>query len=205
MVKYDFPCVDNLIEGVHYRVVNWSFAEGEEIREQATNMPSRGMVSSFADGQGCPEGEKMVFGVCRKPGSKADDPKDFDSSKKTKDEEDLETQAKKQGSDVKNNKMITDIKSGKKLGWAIKGGKPVLVEWGSVAGEKKVGSGGGVKPPKPGQGAQAPAGATQGGVTDAARQGQRQANAAAAAQQVTASGQAAQEANRRRIESQTRA
>jgi hypothetical protein len=30
--------------------------------------------------------------------------------------------------------------NGKKMGWAVKNGKPVMVEWGSVAGEKKVGA-----------------------------------------------------------------
>jgi len=136
---WNIPCVDNLIEGVHYTVVDWNFAEEDFLRDQQTNMPSRGMASTFADGQGCPEGEKMVFGVCRKPGQRKDDDKDFDSSKKTKEEEEGEAQAKKEGSDFKNNKMIKDIKTGKKLGWAMKNGRPVLVSWGSVAGEKKVG------------------------------------------------------------------
>jgi hypothetical protein len=111
--NFNLPSVDHLTEGVHYRIVDWNFAEG------------------------CPEGEKMVFGTCRKVGQKPDDDKDFDSSKKTKDEEANETEAKKQGSDVKNNKPVTV--NGKKMGWAVKNGKPVMVEWGSVAGEKKVG------------------------------------------------------------------
>lgn len=148
---FNIPSVDHLIEGVHYRLVDWSFAEGRD-RGLETNMPSRGMVSSFADGQECPEGEKMIFGMCRKPGEKQGD-KEFDSSKKTKQEEEGEAEAKKQGSDFKNNKMIKDVKSGKKLGWAMKDGKPVLVEWGSVAGEKKVGpkkpAAGGATAPKP--------------------------------------------------------
>lgn len=114
------PSVDHLIEGVHYTIIDWNFAEG----------------------QGCEEGEKMVFGVCRKVGGGTGE-KDFDSSKKTKQEEAGEAEAKKQGSDVKSNKPVTV--NGKKMGWAVKGGKPVLVEWGSVAGEKKVGA----KPPKP--------------------------------------------------------
>lgn len=198
MVKFDLPCVDNLIEGVHYRVVDWSFAEGHERdRGLQTNMPSRGMASTFADGQGCPEGEKMVFGVCRKPGQKANDDKDFDSGSKTKQEEELEGEAKKQGSDVKNNKKISDVKSGKKLGWAIKDGKPVLVEWGSVAGEKKVGPG---KAPKP-----KVKGASQNGVTDASRAGQLAGNSRAQAQQVNDAGRMAQEQNRRSLLTQTRA
>ena len=122
MNTFNFPCVDNLIEGVHYRIVDWN----------------------FADGEGCPEGEKMVFGVCRKVGGGTGE-KDFDSSKKTKQEEEGEAEAKKQGSNVKSNKPV--MVNGKKMGWAIKGGKPVLVEWGSVAGEKKVGP----KPKKPSQ------------------------------------------------------
>jgi hypothetical protein len=199
MNPFNLPSVDHLIEGVHYRTVDWNFAEDTEanlLRQQSTNMPSRGMVSSFEE---CAAGEKMVFGVCRKPGQKADDKKDFDSSKKTKKEEELEAQAKKEGSDVKNNKMIKDVKSGKKLGWAVKNGKPVLVEWGSVAGEKKVGPKKPKEPPKP------PQGASQSGVTDATREGQRQGNdAAAAANRGNPAAELAQRSNRSRIETQTR-
>ena len=204
---FDFPSVDHLIEGVHYTVVDYDFAErqamaigypqqqyGEEehLREQNTNMPSRGMVSSFEE---CPQGEKKVFGVCRKPGQKADDKKDFDSSKKTKQEEELEGEAKKQGSDFRNNKKITDVKSGKKLGWAMKGGKPVLVEWGSVAGEKKVGPKKQEKPPK---------GASQSGVSASTQAGQRAGNQAARNGQVNLAGLEAQNQNRNRIEQQQR-
>lgn len=198
---FDLPSVDGLIEGVHYREVTWNFAEDAEanlLRQQNTNMPSRGMASTFADGQACPQGEKMVFGVCRKPGQKQDDDKDFDSSKKTKQEEEGEAQAKKEGSDFKNNKMIKDIKSGKKMGWAMKDGKPVLVEWGSVAGEKKVGAKA-AKPPKP-----APSGSSRTGVTDSTRSGQRSGNDIARALQSNDSGRDAQDQNRRNIESQTR-
>ena len=137
MNPFNLPSVDHLIEGVHYRTVDWNFAEDAEanlLRNQNTNMPSRGMASTFEE---CGAGEKMVFGMCRKVRDGSTGDKDFDSSKKTKQEEEGEAEAKKQGSDVKNNKMITDVKSGKKLGWAVKDGKPVLVEWGSVAGEKK--------------------------------------------------------------------
>ena len=115
---FNFPSVDHLIEGVHYRIVDWNFAEG-------------------APGEACPEGEKMIFGMCRKLGGTQKDEKDFDSSKKSKQEEEAEAEAKKQGSDVKNNKPF--MVNGKKMGWAVKNGKPVMVEWGSVAGEKKVG------------------------------------------------------------------
>jgi hypothetical protein len=196
MNTFSLPSVDHLIEGVHYTIVDWSFAEGRaRDRGLETNMPSRGMASTFADGQECPEGEKMIFGMCRKPGQKQGD-KEFDSSKKTKQEEDAEVEAKKQGSDVKNNKMIKDVKSGKKLGWAIKDGKPVLVEWGSVAGEAKVGP---KKPQKP----QAK-GTSRSGVTDSTRAGQLAGNASAARQQVNDAGRLAQDENKRNILSQTR-
>jgi hypothetical protein len=114
MNNFNFPCIDNLIEGVHYTIVDWNFAEG------------------------CPEGEKMVFGACRKLKDGSTDDKDFDSSKKTKQEEEGEAEAKKQGSDVKSNKPF--MVGNKKMGWAIKNGKPVMVAWGSVAGEKRVGA-----------------------------------------------------------------
>ena len=133
--NFNLPSVDHLVEGVHYRIIDWNFAEG------------------------CPEGEKMVFGACRKVGQKPDDEKDFDPSKKTKQEEGNESEAKKQGSDVKNNKPVTV--NGKKMGWAIKNGKPVMVEWGSVAGEKKVGPKGTAKPKKKEKKPAAPAPAPQ--------------------------------------------
>jgi hypothetical protein len=117
---FNFPCVDHLVEGVHYTTLDWNFAE-------------------------CEPDEKMVFGTCRKLKRGSTDEKDFDSSRKTKQEEAGEAEAKKQGSDVKNNKPL--MVGNRKMGWAVKGGKPVLVEWGSVAGEKKVGP----KPPKPTQ------------------------------------------------------
>jgi hypothetical protein len=98
--------------------------------------PAAGQTSSQVPQQTgpCKPDEKMVFGVCRKTGQAPKDEKDFDSATKTDEEKNLEKEAKKQGSDVKNNKpvMIGD----KKYGWAVKGGKPVLVEWNSVAGAK---------------------------------------------------------------------
>jgi hypothetical protein len=100
----------------------------------------------------CPEGEKMVFGVCRKTGQKTGE-KDFDSSGKTEQEKGIEEAGAKAKSDVKSNKPFIDPKTGKKMGWAIKDGKPVAVEWGSVAGQKKVGpkaaGAAGKKPKKP--------------------------------------------------------
>lgn len=107
----------------------------------------------FAD---CADDERMVFGACRKIGGSKDSPpatdkpksdKDFDSSKKTKQEEELEAEAKKQGSTFDNNKPFTV--NGKKYGWAKKDGKMVAVEWGAVAGEKKVGPKKPKKPQKP--------------------------------------------------------
>jgi hypothetical protein len=92
------------------------------------------------DFEECADGEKMIFGVCRKLGGKTGE-KDFDSSAKTKQEEEIEAAGAKAGSDEKSNKPFIDPKTGKKMGWAIKDGKKVAVEWGSVAGAKKVGTG----------------------------------------------------------------
>jgi hypothetical protein len=158
MNTFNIPSVDHLIEGVHYRVVDWSFAESREIdRGLQTNMPGRGTPSTFAEE--CGPNEKMIFGMCRSTKTNPKDDKDFDSSKKTKQETEGEAEAKKQGSEFKNNKMIKDVKTGKKLGWAMKGGKPVLVEWGSVAGEKKVGPKKPEAKPKTGRGGGAAASA----------------------------------------------
>ena len=79
----------------------------------------------------CAPGEKMTFGVCRKI--------DGSTQKAASQEELGQKEAKKQGSTFQNNKQITEGLTKKKMGWAMKDGKPVLVEWGSVAGEKKVG------------------------------------------------------------------
>ena len=98
-------------------------------------------LSNFYDSfdfEECAEGEKMVFGVCRKTGQGAGE-KDFDSSAKTEQEKGVEEAAAKAGSTAKTNKPFIDPKTGKKMGWAIKDGKQVAVEWGSVAGQKKVG------------------------------------------------------------------
>jgi hypothetical protein len=104
--------------------------------------------------------------VCRKIGNTPKDDKDFDSNAKSDDEKAAEAEAKKQGSDVKNNKPV--MVNGKKMGWAVKNGKPVMVEWNSVAGAKPAappavkGASGGPKPltgaatPKPQQPAAAP-------------------------------------------------
>ena len=111
-----------------------------------------------------------MFGVCRKIGGTPKDDKDFDSNAKSDDEKAAEAEAKKQGSDVKNNKPV--MVNGKKMGWAVKNGKPVMVEWNSVAGAKPAqppavkGASGGPQPltakaAKPA--APAPAPAQQGG------------------------------------------
>jgi hypothetical protein len=174
---FNLPSVDHLVEGRDYRIVDWSFADGtpvekqkpeETVQPQQQGAPAQAptpaaapapvqaptaapAAQSPAQSGPCKPDEKMVFGVCRKTGGKnPQDEKDFDSATKTDEEKNLEKEAKKQGSDVKNNKpvMIGD----KKYGWAVKGGKPVLVEWNSVAGPKpspppKVkGASGGPKP-----------------------------------------------------------
>ena len=99
--------------------------------------------SDFAE---CGPGEKMVFGVCRKVGETKEEkpevgpdgkPKKKEKKEKSPMEEKLEKAAKAQGSDPTNNKKV--VIDGKAYGWAIQNGKPIMVEWGSVAGEKKVG------------------------------------------------------------------
>jgi hypothetical protein len=93
-------------------------------------------LENFLEFAECEEGEKMVFGACRKLGAKNEE-KDFDSSKKTKNETDIENEGAKQGSSFESNKPF--MKDGVKYGWAMKNGKKVAVKWGAVAGEKKVG------------------------------------------------------------------
>ena len=93
-------------------------------------------VSDLLDFAECGPDEKMIFGACRKLGGKNDE-KDFDSSKKTKNETDIENEGAKQGSSFESNKPF--MKDGVKYGWAMKNGKKVAVKWGAVAGEKKVG------------------------------------------------------------------
>jgi hypothetical protein len=163
--SFNIPSVDHLVEGRDYRVVDWSFADGAPVEQQkpeetvqpnqqnapvpqtqAQPAPPQNQAPSAAPAQPqqtgpCKPDEKSVFGVCRKVGGAPRDDKDFDPGSKTDEEKNLEAEAKKQGSDVKNNKPV--LMGGKKYGWAVKGGKPVLVEWGAVAGQKKVG------PPQP--------------------------------------------------------
>jgi hypothetical protein len=195
---FNFPSVDHLVEGRDYRIVDWSFADGAPVEKQkpeetvqpnqqnapapaqapqpaAQTAPPAQAPTAAPAAQAppqtgpCKEGEKSVFGVCRKVGgNNPQDEKDFDSSKKSDEEKAAEAEAKKQGSDVKNNKPV--MVNGKKMGWAVKNGKPVMVEWGAVAGQKQVGpkqpqvkgASGGPKPltgaatPKPKQPAAAP-------------------------------------------------
>lgn len=124
--NFDLPSVDHLIEGVHYTIVDWDFAQSAPAEAPKPD-----------DGKGCPEGEKMVFGACRKVGGAGTGEKDWDTSKDTEQEKKIGEEAKKQKSSFDANKPVTV--GGKKYGWAKKNGKPVLVEWGSVAGIKKVG------------------------------------------------------------------
>jgi hypothetical protein len=117
----NLPSVDHLIEGVHYQVLDWNFADAAPV----TPNPD----------PACPTGEKMVFGVCRKVGGSGE--KDWDTSKETEQEKKIGGAAKTQKSSFDANKPVTV--NGKRYGWAKKNGKAVLVEWGSVSGEKKVG------------------------------------------------------------------
>ena len=95
----------------------------------------------FADAPACPEGQKMIFGICRNLEEDEKDKEGNPTGKKkeaklTPEEEKLMKTAKAQGSEPvpgKNKKVVID---GKEYGWAIKGGKPMLVEWGTVAGIK---------------------------------------------------------------------
>lgn len=95
----------------------------------------------FADAPACPEGQKMIFGICRNVGEDEKDSEGKPTGKKkeaklTPEEEKVMKAAKAQGSEPtpgKNKKVVVD---GKEYGWAIKGGKPMLVEWGTVAGIK---------------------------------------------------------------------
>ena len=145
---FNFPSVDGLIEGVHYRVVEWNFADGQPVEKQEPeqavqpvqqNVPAPKTNAAPAQPPQktgpCGPDEKLTFGICRKTGQAPKDEKDFDSGSKTEQEKAVEAEAKKQGSDVKNNKPV--IVDGRKYGWAVKNGKNVMVEWGAVAGEKK--------------------------------------------------------------------
>ena len=116
--KFDVPCVDHLREGIDYKIVNWDFAASAP-------------AVSHTPGESCPPGHKMVFGMCRrlKEGTQEWNPnEDSDTERAGK------IKAKGVGSSFDNNKPVEV--GGKKYGWAKKGGKDVLVEWGSVCAKK---------------------------------------------------------------------
>ena len=117
--NFDIPSVDHLREGIDYVIMDWDFAAPP--------------VPQPPSGQPCPPGTKMIFGLCRRLKSSGD----WASGDDTDKERELKQQAEKEGSAFENNKAIQA--SGKRYGWAKKDGKPVLVEWGSVAGIKPVG------------------------------------------------------------------
>lgn len=127
--NFNIPSVDHLREGVDYRTVDWDFA-------------SQTPVPRPAPGHPCPEGTKMIWGLCRRvdKGGKPEVGNDTDQERA------LKAQAEKEGSKFENNKAVSS--GGKKYGWAMKNGKPVVVEWGSVAG---------TKPKKPSSGSSSPA------------------------------------------------
>lgn len=116
--NFNIPSVDHLREGIDYRILDWDFASGAPVQQPPPGQP-------------CPPGTKMIFGLCRRLKSGTGD---WDPS----DESDMERagkmKAKAEGSAFENNKPI-DI-GGKKYGWAKKGNKDVLVEWGSVCAKK---------------------------------------------------------------------
>ena len=74
----------------------------------------------------CGPGERVVFGRCSKG--------DNMGNKKID-----ETQKKERQSDKPSDNSKPVMINGRKMGWAVRNGKKVLVDWGSVAGEKKVG------------------------------------------------------------------
>jgi len=134
------------------QVVNYLETSGYRpetiIRYLETQVEKEWAQADFAE---CGPGEKMTFGVCRKVGEAPAEPKpeqpgaaqpagqkqEQKEQPKSAMEEKLEKAAKSQGSDPTNNKKV--MIDGKAYGWAIRGGKPIMVEWGSVAGVKKVG------------------------------------------------------------------
>ena len=119
--SFNIPSVEHLREGEDYNIVDWDFAG-----------PSPAPMASHTPGESCPPNQKMVFGVCRTVNAAGEQQVGDDTDQ----EKALKDQARKGGSTVENNKAVSA--GSKKYGWAMKGGKPILVEWGSVAGEKKV-------------------------------------------------------------------
>jgi hypothetical protein len=123
--NFGIPNIDHLVEGVHYHIVDWDFADPAPAAPTPT--------PPHNPGESCPPNQKMVFGVCRRVNASGEQQVGDDTDQ----ERSLKDQAKKEGSAFENNKAMSA--GGKKYGWAMKGGKPVMVAWGSVAGEKKVG------------------------------------------------------------------
>lgn len=114
--NFNIPSVDHLREGVDYRIMEWDFADNAPV--------------PHTPGEPCPPGHKMVFGMCRKVGGSGE----WDPGQKSEAEKTGEGAAKTTGSTFENNRPV--MVGGKKYGWAKKGGKPVLVEWGSVCAKK---------------------------------------------------------------------
>ena len=135
MTKAPEQSIVNQLEAAGYSAETIiSYLEARVAREWETN-------SDFAE---CGPGEKMVFGVCRKVGGTPEVDPATGKPKKVKEEDTkspqekkLEAAAKAQGSSPDTNKKV--VVDGKEYGWAISGGKPIMVPWGSIAGEKKVG------------------------------------------------------------------
>ena len=105
MERYSFPNIDHLIEGIHYELVDWDFAERTMTQKD------------------CAPGERVVFGRCAKGDNMGD--KDIDEAQK---------KARAPGAPKVNNAKGPVMIKGRKMGWAIRDGKPVLVDWGSNAG-----------------------------------------------------------------------
>lgn len=112
---FNLPSVDHLIEGFHYTEVGYDFAY-------------KCPLGTWADTQN--------NGTC----TNKDILRNRRKLKQTKTpQQPMRTKKKKnptvQGSNFENNKKISTGDGD--FGWAKKGGKPVLVKWGSVAGMLK--------------------------------------------------------------------
>ena len=104
---FNLPSIDHLIEGYHYTEVEYDFA------------------------QRCPRGTHKDYannGVCTSKEVLA-------SRRRTRSQAPATARSpRSQQSNFENNKKITTGEGD--FGWAKKGGKPVMVRWGSVAGMK---------------------------------------------------------------------
>jgi len=115
--RFDIPSVDHLREGVDYQIIDWDFAASAPI--------------PHTPGESCPPGTKMVFGMCRRV---KEGTQDWNTDEDSDSERAGKIKAKEVGSSFQNNKPVEV--GGKKYGWAKKGGKDVLVAWGSVCAKK---------------------------------------------------------------------